>query len=105
MSLKINDERPVIVRTNTSGGPTAEQVLAAVASYTGVAENQVIVIKPMFLYAVRLGADWTPPEAAMSTSYITIFFADGSAFDGSDLPGTPIPTSLITALKVIIDVL
>ena len=104
MSLKINDERPVLVDVATSGGPTGEQVLAAVARYTGVAENKVIVIAPMSLYAVRLGADWTPPEAAMSTSDITISFAAGPTLAGYDLPGTPIPTSLITSLRVSIDV-
>lgn len=104
MSLKINDERPVLVTVTTSGGPTDEQVIAAVARYTGVAENQVIVIASMAIYAVRLGADWTPPEAALSTSDITISFAAGPTLAGYDLPGTPIPTSLINVLNVGIDV-
>lgn len=104
MSLKINDERPTLVNVTTSGGPTDEQVIAEIAANTGVSVEDVITISAQQMYAVRLGAEWTPPAAATSSGNISVFFTQNLSLQGFDLSRTPIPTSLIQNLSISIDV-
>lgn len=104
MSLKINDERPVLVNVTTSGGPTEEQIIGKIVDYTGVSAEDVIVISSQQIYAVRLGANWTPSAAATSSGDISVFFTQNLSLQGYDLSGAAIPTSIIQNLSISVDV-
>lgn len=96
MSLKINDERPVIVANETGNITSVEAVAAAL----GVSVEKVRIFKDqngaIVLAFCYLGPTWTVTSALDSDG--SILFNDGSRIYGGNT-GETVPTSTISRIS------